>query len=126
MSGGEEAMNEDTHVRAERLILESRSAVLTPAERDWLEGHLETCSNCAVRAASVDAAIRWLRLVPVRVNPAVVEATRLRVQARAKQLREQRLPSFWLYLACAASWIWIAASAPWLWRGFAWVAGKMS
>ncbi len=119
-------MNEDNHTRAERLIFESRSALVTPADRDWLEGHLETCPNCAARAASVEAAIRWLRLVPVRVNPAVVETARLRVQARARQLQQGRLPSFWLCVACAASWIWIAASAPWLWRGFAWAAGKMS
>ncbi len=118
-------MNEEIHTRAERLILESRSADLTPADRDWLERHLEACPTCAARAASVDAAIRRLRLVPARVNPAVVEATRLRVRTRAKQLRERRLPPVWLCLACTASWIWIAASAPWLWREFAWAAGKM-
>jgi len=118
-------MNEEIHARAERLILESRSTGLSPADRDWLERHMEACLSCAARAASVDAAIRWLRLVPVRVNPAVVEATRLRVRTRAKQLRGRRLPQVWLCLACAASWIWIAASAPWLWREFAWAAGKM-
>ena len=119
-------MNEDIHARSERLILESRSADLAAADRDWLEGHLETCSRCAARAASVDAGIRWLRLVSVRVNPAVVEATRLRVQVRANQLRARRFPSIWLCLACTASWIWVGASAPWLWREFAWVAGKMN
>lgn len=119
-------MNEDIHARAERLILELRSTDLAAADRDWLEGHLESCPRCTARAASVDAAIRWFRLVPVRVNPAVVEATRLRMQARANQLRERHFPSIWLCLACTASWIWIGASAPWLWREFAWVAGEMS
>ncbi len=113
------------HIRAERLMIASRVEPMPASDRDWLDAHLENCSTCAARAMAFDAAIRSLRAVPVRIDPAVIEATRLRMQVRARQLRGRRYPSIWLYPAVALSWAWIAACAPRLWRSFAWAAGRM-
>jgi len=118
-------MSENTHERAEQLILQSQAENLTTADLKWLEAHLASCPACARRAAATDHAIRSIRSVSVRVNPALVEMTRLRVRRRALELGRRRLPGIWLWIASAVSWAWIAASVSCLWRFFGWMAHRV-
>ncbi len=118
-------MNRDAHTRAEQLILESRVGAISRVEMVWLESHLRTCDECADRAQTADEAIRALRSMTIRLDPNLVAATRVRIHARAHELRAQRLPRAWLWASCALSWGWIAVCAPRLWRGFGWVAEKV-
>jgi hypothetical protein len=114
-------MSEDYHQRAEGLIVASRLEGLSPSDREWLNLHLESCVRCAKRADSTEKALRSLRSVSVRVGPDLIRATRLRVQARALELRERRSQMTMLWVSCALSWVLGALSAPFVWRAFAWV-----
>jgi anti-sigma factor RsiW len=118
-------MSENMHGRAEQLILQSQVENVTAADLKWLEAHLASCPACARRAAAMDHAIQSIRSVSVRVNPALVEMTRLRVRRRAQELDRRRLPGMWLWVVSAISWAWIAASASYLWRGFGWMAHRV-
>ena len=114
-------MSEDVHQRAERLIVASRVEGLSPSDQEWLKLHLESCAQCAKRADSTEQALRSLRSVSVRVGPGLIRATRLRVHARALELRERRTQMTMLWISCGLSWVLGAVSAPFVWHAFAWL-----
>lgn len=114
-------MSEDVHQRAERLIVGNWVEGLSPTEQQWLDLHLETCARCAKLADFTEQALRRLRSVSVRVNPALIPATRRRIHARALELHERRAQMIMLWISCALSWVLGALSAPFVWRGFAWL-----
>jgi len=117
-------MNANSHSRAKLLILESRAGTIEQPERIWLEDHLRECTACSAHATSMDRTVQSLRLVPIRLDPSVVAATRVSVRARADQLGSRRIPRVWLWLTCALSWAWIAETCMLLWRGFAWLGSR--
>lgn len=117
-------MNEDVHQRAERLILTSRVEGISAVDQGWLNRHMESCSRCASRANSTDQALRSLRSVSIHVSPGLIRATRLRVNARALELRERRTQMVMLWVSCALSWVLGALSAPLVWRAFAWLGER--
>jgi anti-sigma factor RsiW len=118
-------MSENMHRRAEQLILQSQAENVASADLKWLEVHLATCAACARCAAATDHAVQSIRSVSIRLNPALVEMTRLRVRQRAQELDRRRLPGMWLWIVAAISWAWIAASMSYLWRGFGWMAHRV-
>ncbi len=117
-------MSEDGHQRAERLIVENLVEGISSPDQEWLNLHLESCARCAKLADSTERALRSLRSVSVRVNPALVRATRLRVHARALELHERRTQMTLLWVSCALSWVLGALSAPFVWRAFAWLGER--
>jgi len=114
-------MSEDDHQRAERLIVANQVEGLSASDQEWLNRHLERCARCASRADSTEQALRSLRSVSVHVGPGLIRGTRLRVYARALELRERRTQMTMLWVSCALSWILGALSAPFVWRVFAWL-----
>ncbi len=118
-------MNESIHERAERLIAESRVEGISPAEQEWLNGHLDECVPCAALAESTDRAVRSLRSVSVHVDPALINRTRLSVFLRARELRERRVQMLPLWISCALSWVLGVVSAPYVWRGFEWIGHRV-
>jgi anti-sigma factor RsiW len=114
-------MNEDIHKRAEKLIAASRVEGISSSEREWLNSHLEECAACAQRADSLEKSITALRSIPVTLDPAVVEATRRRVRARAREFREHQSRMRGLWMACVLSWFCGAVTAPPLWFAFKWM-----
>jgi anti-sigma factor RsiW len=114
-------MSEDIHKRAENLIAASRVEGISNSDRGWLNSHLEGCAACAQRADSLEKSIAVLRSIPVTLDPAVVEATRRRVRARAVELREQQSRRHGLWMACVLSWFCGAVTAPPLWFAFKWM-----
>jgi hypothetical protein len=114
-------MREDVHQRAERLIVANRVEGLSASDQEWLNLHLEGCARCASHADSTEQALRSLRSASVRVGPGLIRATRLRVHARAVELRERRTQMTMLWVSCALSWVLGAFSAPFVWRAFAWL-----
>lgn len=119
-------MKESMHEQAERLITASRVEGVSPADREWLDRHLEGCTACAQRAAAVDDLVRSFRSLPVRVDPGVVRSTQLRVRLRARELREHQIRMRALWVSCALSWISGAVTAPLLWRGSEWIGQHMA
>lgn len=114
-------MSEAVHQRAERLLAASKVEGISPAEREWLDGHLESCTPCGERAVALERAVASLRSVSIALDPALVKATQFRVRLRAHELREQESRMRGLWISCALSWVLGALSAPLLWWGFQWV-----
>lgn len=119
-------MSEDVHRRAEHLIAASRVEGISAADQDWLAAHLEGCARCSERAAALEHVVVTLRSVSLPPDPAVVEATRRRVQARAHELRENDARMRALWMSCALSWMLGAVSAPLLWRGLEWIGQRLA
>ena len=117
-------MSEDDHQRAERLIVANQVEGLSASDQEWLNRHLERCARCASRADSTEQALRSLRSVSVHVGPGLIRGTRLRVYARALELRERRTQMTMLWVSCALSWVLGAISAPFVWRAFAWLGER--
>ena len=114
-------MNEDVHQRAEHLLAVARVEGISAAEREWLDGHLESCVRCAEHAAALERAVTSLRSVSIPLEPALVRATQFRVRRRARELHEQESRMQGLWISCALSWVLGALSAPLLWWGFQWI-----
>ena len=119
-------MNQDVHTRAARLIAQERVEGIMPADREWLNRHLEGCGKCSSLAGATDRAFQSLRLFSVSPPPTLASRTQFRVRLRAEALRT-REPRLWaLGISCALSWVVGVASAPFVWRAFAWLGGEMS
>jgi anti-sigma factor RsiW len=117
-------MSEDIHKKAETLLVTSRVEGISDAEREWLSSHLEACAQCRARAEALGRTLATLRSFPAAPAPALVEATRRRVRARALELREQQSRRRGLWIACVLSWLFGAVSAPPLWFAFKWLGQR--
>lgn len=118
-------MSRDTHERVGRLINRRHIEGLSPAERQWLDAHLESCGVCAERAHLTTEAIASLRAVAVPVNPAVVSMAKARARMRAVELRrrDERLRPLWI--ACVFSCLIMLLTTPYFWRAFEWMGQAM-
>jgi len=114
-------MNDNLHIRAQRLLAESVVEGLRPADETWLREHLAECPACAQEASATQNALRALRAVPVNVPRDLAARTQLRVRLRAQEASAASSGSFWLWAVTAASWLLGVFSAPLVWRGFAWL-----
>ena len=117
-------MSCEFHERAERLIAQERVEGVSPAEREWLDGHLQECAPCAELAGETEQALRSLRGLSVPLPRALVSRTQFRVRLRAQELyaREPRWRLLWV--ACGASWALGAATAPYVWRALEWLGHR--
>ena len=117
-------MNDNLHIRAQRLLAESVVEGLRPADETWLREHLAECPACAQEASATQNALRALRAVPVNVPRDLAARTQLRVRLRAQEASAASSGSFWLWAVTAASWLLGVFSAPLVWRGFAWLGSN--
>jgi hypothetical protein len=117
-------MSAEFHERAEKLIAQERVEGISPAEREWLDGHLQECAPCAELAGETEQALRSLRGLSVPVPRALASRTQFRVRLRAQELyaREPRWRLLWV--ACGASWALGAATAPYVWRALEWLGHR--
>lgn len=114
-------MTQELHERAKGLIVTARVEGISPAEREWLEAHLQGCPNCAEYAGEMEHALRSLQQVSVRVDPALVARTRRAVHLRANELHGRQSQWFPLWMSCAISWVLGGITLPLVWRGIEWV-----
>jgi hypothetical protein len=126
MSGASMREGHDRHERAQQLIAKDRVEGLSPAEREWLDPHLQECAACSELARATDHALRSLRAVSVPLPPTLASRTQFRVRLRAQQLQvaEPRWRLIWA--ACGASWVLGAATAPYIWRALEWLGTRAS
>jgi hypothetical protein len=117
-------MNDNPHLRAQRLLAESLVEGLQPAEEAWLREHLVGCPVCPQAAAATQNVLQALRTVPVSVPRDLASRTQLRVRLRAQEASTAAGGSFWLWVVTAASWLLGVFSAPLVWRGFAWLGAN--
>jgi len=119
-------MKGEHHEQAKRLLDASAVEGISGGDQTWLDAHLEGCPGCAAYGESVRRAVSALRSLSVALDPAVVEATRLRVRRRAHELREHQSRMRALWMACGLSWAMGVVSAPLLWWGLEWIGERIA
>jgi hypothetical protein len=117
---GQEAASA-VHERARRLIAARRVEGIHPAEREWLDWHLEACAQCAQEAEAVAAAIDLLRASPVVADASMVRRTRLALRLRAEHVRIDRARAYPLWIVAALSVGWMFLTIPFGWWTFEWL-----
>jgi hypothetical protein len=119
-------MREDIHERAVQLIDKMQVEGLAVEERDWLQGHLESCAQCQKQALETERVLRALRSAVPRFDVTLVMATQMRARMRAREIVENAARMRALWISCALSWVLGVVSAPLLWRGFEWIGHRMA
>ncbi|MBI4471173.1 MAG: hypothetical protein HY646_00800 [Acidobacteria bacterium] len=114
-------MSQEIHDRARKLITVARVEGISARDREWLDGHLAACSQCAGEASAVAASIQLLRGVPVVASPETVRRTRAAVRERALEMQAQRASSVPLWIAVMVATISMIVTAPYVWWTFAWL-----
>ena len=118
-------MNENLHVRAEKLIAQERIEGISQSERDWLSAHLRECPACAQVAQQTNAALSTFRGMPIPLPRGLAARTQFRVQLRAQVMREREPKRRLLWIMCAMSWALGIATAPYVWRAFEWAGERL-
>jgi hypothetical protein len=118
-------MSEEVHARAEHLIAQERVEGISPAERQWLDQHVQECERCAGQARTTEEAVRALRAVAVPLPRALASRAQMRVRLRAEQLQAYEPRWRMVWAACGVSWVFGAVTAPYVWRGLEWIGHRM-
>jgi hypothetical protein len=113
----------DDHAAAKRLILEEHVEGISAQQREWLEGHLEQCADCALLALQTAGALRSLRAISIPLPAGLAGRAQLRVYWRAEELEERRREAWTMWVVCGIAWVLGILTAPLVWRGFEWVGG---
>jgi anti-sigma factor RsiW len=119
-------MNGEHHERARELLAAARVEGLSAADQAWLGSHLDACADCRVYAELLERAITAVRAFQAPVDPALTEATRRRLQLRARELREHESRMRALWVACGLSWVLGVLTAPLLWWGLEWIGQRFA
>lgn len=118
-------MNENLHIRAQKLFAQSLVEGLPGADQSWLDQHLRECADCARETASTHELLHALRNVPVALPRDLAARTQLRVRLRAQESAQSSAGVYLLWVITGFSWLLGVLSAPLVWRVFAWVGGYL-
>jgi len=117
-------ITENDHVRARQVLAFAAAAQLPAADQAWLESHLEACDSCRAFAQDAGDLVRALRSIPVAADRTLVAATQIRVQLRARELR-QRDERLWLVgVSCVVVTLTAVLTNLACWRGFTWLVER--
>jgi hypothetical protein len=114
-------MTQELHQRARGLIAAARVEGISAADRQWLDGHLQSCESCSECASATEQAIRSLQLASVQIDPALVARTQRAVHLRSNEIRAFHTQLVPLWMSCAISWVLGGITLPLVWRGIEWV-----
>lgn len=115
-------MIEDTHRKAQRLIIESRIKDLSRGDRIHLDDHLKNCPVCRKYADGTDTIIGRLKSTSVGMDPELLRSTQRLVRARARELNSHPgLNPVVASITAIVTLMWTAVTVPYLWRGFEWI-----
>jgi predicted anti-sigma-YlaC factor YlaD len=112
-------MSGDVHERARALLALGAGPGVSEDEQSWLRGHLQECADCRAYAEAVGRTVSAVRGQPMAAEFGLVQATQLRVRARAAVLRQQRERVWLVGVACLFAGISALVTTPLLWQGFA-------
>jgi anti-sigma factor RsiW len=119
MTGESRGTAGKAHERSRQLLAAGHVEGLSAAEREWLDRHLEECSQCAEEAGALVAAVRVLRTSSPLASPELVQRTRLAVRRFAAQRANDRAHGVPLWIAVTLSGAWMLLTAPTAW----WICG---
>jgi hypothetical protein len=114
-------MRNDEHARARGLIDAAAIEGIPSSDREWLDGHLESCAECSAFARVTDSAAGVVRLTTVALPPDLAARTQYRLRLRMDEAPRVRY-RWALGISAGLSWVLGIASAPVVWRGFEWAS----
>jgi hypothetical protein len=122
---GENSGTNDVHKRALTLIDQHHVEGLAAQEREWLDGHLQECGECAAIARSTENALRALKTEAIPFPSGLASRTQFRVHLRAQQLEERAPRSLAIWAIAGISWALGIATSPYVWQLFAWMGERL-
>lgn len=114
-------MNSNIHERAREMIALGRAEDLDGGRQEWLRAHLQECVDCRDYAEAAGSIVQAIRSQPFVAGFDLVQATQLRVRARATERRQQQERAWLVCLACLFVGLSAAITTPLFWRGFEWI-----
>lgn len=118
-------MNGHEHERAIDLISRREVEGISQADAGWLELHLTQCETCTSYELALGNAEQAMRSVTVMASASLVESTRIRVHARAEQLREQHARMVLMAVSFCLGVVTSTLTA-WMWWKFGgWIAQRL-
>jgi len=114
------------HERAHELMMDIRIDEISATDQQWLDLHLSDCAECSRLSASLDHAVRAVRLPDVMASSSLVRATQRRVRARAVEMNSQAAAMRPLWIAVALVCATAAVTMPLVWSAFAWLGTTFS
>ncbi|MGC2662314.1 MAG: zf-HC2 domain-containing protein [Bryobacteraceae bacterium] len=114
-------MNRSVHEQARELIAAGADD-LVDKQQAFLQAHLRECPSCRDYAEATGRVVRALRSQSFAADSALVQATRMRVRARAAELRQQQERRWLVCVACLFVGLSAAITTSILWRAFEWVS----
>jgi len=121
----EKSTASETHVRAKRLIDRHQVEGLAGKDREWLDAHLQDCTECSAVAQSTESALRALRTASIPFPSGLAGRTQFRVRLRAQQLQEREPRSLAVWAIAGVSWALGIATAPYVWQLFGWMGERL-
>jgi hypothetical protein len=121
----ENAGGSEVHARAKQLIDQHNVEGLEAQEREWLDGHLQECGECAALAQATENALRGLRANVIPFPSGLASRTQFRVRLRAQELQEREPRSLAVWAVAGVSWALGIATAPYVWEWFAWMGERL-
>jgi predicted anti-sigma-YlaC factor YlaD len=119
-------MTRNTHDEARELIaLAGANEGLVDAQRTSLRAHLQECAACRDYAEAAGRAVRALLPQTLAADSVLVQATQMRVRARALELQRQQERLWVIWVCCVAVTLGTAFTTAVLWRGFAWMGQQL-
>ena len=106
------------HERAFELTCMAFAETISKNDRQWLEAHLASCTDCRARNQHTDGMVAALKTVSISADVDLVQSTRRRVRALClqRETRNRRMRPIWISSAFASAWM--ACTAPYLWQSF--------
>jgi predicted anti-sigma-YlaC factor YlaD len=119
-------MSADIHEQARELIaLAGGKDDLSHAQQNWLRVHLQNCAPCRDYAELARQTLSTLRSRSLAADFALVQATQLRMRARAAELRRQQERRWLVSLSCVFVGLSAAMTTPMLWLGLHWMGARV-
>ena len=119
-------MNGNEHGRAMDLLTQRDIEGIAENDARWLESHLAACGECAGYELALSGAERAMRSFTVLASASLVESTRVRLQARAVQLREREARRFLVAISFAMGVVVSTLSAWAWWKVGGWMVERFS
>lgn len=106
------------HERAFELACMAFAESIAESDRQWLDEHLGTCSECAARFQQTEALVSELKKFTLNAGVGLVQSTQRRVRALGlqREARRRRMRPIWISSAFASAWM--ACATPYLWQSF--------
>jgi anti-sigma factor RsiW len=104
------------------LLPDRLAGQLAPGDVEWMDSHLQVCTDCHARFDELRATVQGVRreVGGVTASAPLVRRTQSGVRRAAVQMRKRQERMAPLWIACAIAGLWAVLSLPLIWEGTRW------